>query len=257
MGMNRKIDNWAGQRIWVIGASDGIGAAVARLLLSHGAYVALSARRRERLEHMAAIEPLALALPLDITDHASVLAARDRLLREWGKLDLLLVVAGGYNEMRADSFDLAAANRMIDLNLRGVYHCLDAVLPLLLRQGGGGIGIVASVAGYGGLPKALAYGPTKAALINLSESLYLDLRPRGIGVYQINPGFVDTALTAGNDFHMPALISAEQAAWDVLAGLEGGAFHIHFPRRFSNVLRLMRLLPYRLYFWLVHKVTGL
>jgi NAD(P)-dependent dehydrogenase (short-subunit alcohol dehydrogenase family) len=255
--MNRKIADWVGQRIWVIGASDGIGAAVARLLLDHGAWVALSARRQGLLEQVCAIEPQALALALDITDHASVLAARDRLLREWGRLDLVLVVAGGYNEMRADSFDLAAANRLIDLNVRGVYHCLDAVLPLLLRQGAGGIGIVASVAGYGGLPKALAYGPTKAALINLTESLYLDLHPRGIGVYQINPGFVATALTAGNDFHMPVLISAEQAAWEVLAGLERGAFHIHFPRRFSNVLRLMRLLPYRLYFWLVRRVTGL
>jgi len=255
--MNRKITDWVGRRIWVIGASDGIGAAVARLLLDHGAWVALSARRQGLLEQMCAADPQALALALDITDHASVLAARDRLLREWGRLDLVLVVAGGYNEMRADTFDLAAANRLIDLNLRGVYHCLDAVLPLLLRQGAGGIGIVASVAGYGGLPKALAYGPTKAALINLTESLYLDLHPRGIGVYQINPGFVATALTAGNDFPMPALISAEQAAWEVLEGLERGAFHIHFPRRFSNVLRVMRLLPYRLYFWLVRRVTGL
>lgn len=255
--MNQKIHNWVGQRIWVLGASDGIGAATAKLLLEHGAWVALSARRQEKLNEVCAVEPQAMALALDITDHASVMRARDRLLREWGRLDLVLVVAGGYNEMRADSFDLAAANQLIDLNLRGVYNCLDAVLPLLLRQGAGGIGIVASVAGYGGLPKALAYGPTKAALINLCEGLYLDLRPRGINVYQINPGFVATALTAGNDFAMPALISAERAAWEMVEAMEDGEFHIHFPKRFSNCLRLLRLLPYHLYFWIVHKVTGL
>lgn len=112
------------------------------------------------------------------------------------------------------------------------------------------------MAGYAGLPKALVYGPTKAALINLSESLYLDLQPRGIAVYQINPGFVDTPLTAANDFPMPALMTAEAAAWELLRGMERGQFHIHFPKRFTNGMRLARLLPYRLYFWLVRKVTG-
>jgi short-subunit dehydrogenase len=169
----------------------------------------------------------------------------------------VLVVAGGYNEMRADEFDLAVANQLLDLNVRGVLNCLDAVLPTLLRQGHGGLGIVGSVAGYSGLPKALIYGPTKAAIINLCEALYLDLRPRGIAVYMINPGFVKTPLTAGNDFKMPALLSAEEAAQALVAGLEKGAFHIHFPKRFTNWLRLARLLPYRWYFALIHKVTGL
>jgi short-subunit dehydrogenase len=146
---------------------------------------------------------------------------------------------------------------MIDLNLRGVFNCLDLVLPLLLRQGAGGIGIVSSVAGFGGLPKALVYGPTKAALINLCESLYLDLHPKGIAVYQINPGFVDTPLTANNGFRMPALMTADEAADALVDGLERGQFHIHFPKRFTNSLRLARLLPYRAYFWLIRKVTGL
>jgi NAD(P)-dependent dehydrogenase (short-subunit alcohol dehydrogenase family) len=255
--MNPPIDDWNGKRVWMIGASSGIGAAAASQLLARGARVALSARNAAALEAAVSGAPRALAAPLDITDHASVLRARDMILVGWGGIDLVLVVAGGYNEMRADTFDLAAANAMIDLNLRGVFNCLDAVLPLLLRQGAGGVGIVASVAGYGGLPKALAYGPTKAALINLTESLFLDLRPRGIAVYQINPGFVDTPLTAHNDFPMPALMSADAAAGAMLGGIEAGRFHIHFPRRFTNSLRLARLLPYRLYFWLVHKVTGL
>ena len=198
-----------------------------------------------------------LILPLDITDHASVIAARDQLLKNWGGIDLVMIVAGTYNKMRADSFNLAIANQLVDTNLRGTLNCLDAVLPTLLAQNTGGIGIVASVAGLSGLPEALIYGPTKAALINLCESLYLDLRPRGINVYLINPGFVDTPLTASNEFPMPSLMSAEKAAEELISGIERGQFHIHFPKRFTNFLRLLRLLPYRWYFWLIHKVTGL
>ncbi|NMM26094.1 MAG: SDR family NAD(P)-dependent oxidoreductase [Glaciimonas sp.] len=255
--MNQKISSWHNQRVWVIGASTGIGAETARLLLSKGARVALSARSLETLDTVANRHPNALIAALDIIDHATVVAAHDLIRQQWQSLDLVLVVAGGYNEMRADTFDLAAANRLIDLNLRGVFNCLDAILPDFLKQGCGGIGIVASAAGYSGLPKALIYGPTKAALINLCESLFLDLRPRGIGVYVINPGFVETPLTAGNDFPMPALISAATAAHELVRGMERGQFHIHFPKRFTNWLRLARLLPYRLYFWLIHKGTGL
>ncbi|MES2934793.1 MAG: SDR family NAD(P)-dependent oxidoreductase [Pseudomonadota bacterium] len=255
--MNIPMRDWQGRRVWIIGASTGIGAECARKLLALGAQVALSARQHDTLLTVANGHSNALVQTLDITDHASVLTARDAIVARWHTIDLILVVAGGYNEMRADSFDLAAANRLVDLNLRGVLNCLDAALPLLLTQGAGGIGIVSSVAGYSGLPKALIYGATKAALINLSESLYLDLRPRGINVYLINPGFVDTPLTAGNDFPMPALVSATLAAGYILRGIEAGQFHIHFPKRFTNWLRLARLLPYRLYFWLIHKVTGL
>ena len=111
--------------------------------------------------------------------------------------------------------------------------------------------------GQGGLPQALAYGPTKAALINLAETLYLDLQPQGIGVHVINPGFVETPLTAQNTFAMPALISPEQAADAILAGLEAGHFDIHFPRRFTLWLKLLRLLPRRLYFRIVSRFTGL
>ena len=255
--MNPKIADWGGKRVWVIGASTGIGQACAHLLADLGASVAFSARSIDKLAATVAGTPRALAVPLDVTDSASVASACARIAAQWGGIDLVLVVAGGYNEMRADSIDVDAANAMIDLNLRGAYNCLDVVMPQLLRQGAGGIGLVASVAGFGGLPKALVYGATKAALINLSESLYLDLHRRGIGVYQINPGFVDTPLTAGNDFTMPALMSAGDAASALVDGLERGGFHIHFPKRFTTGLRLARLLPYRLYFWLIHKVTGL
>lgn len=255
--MNPRIRDWQGKRVWIIGASTGIGAEVARLLLDKGARVALSARNREQLQHIAQAYPKARALPLDMTDLVSLQTAHTQLLAEWQQLDLVLVVAGAYNEMRADSFNLADANHVLDVNVRGVYQCLEVILPTLLKQGAGGIGIVGSVAGYSGLPKALAYGPSKAAIINLCESLYVDLHPKNIGVYMINPGFVATPMTANNDFDMPALMTAPAAAQALVQGLEQGEFHIHFPKRFTNWLRLARLLPYRSYFYLVHKVTGL
>lgn len=255
--MNQRIRDWNGKRVWIIGASSGIGAEVARLLLAKGAKVALSARNREQLQQIAQTNTNAQVLPLDMTDIVSLQTAHAQLLAEWQQLDLVLIVAGAYNEMRANSFNLADANHVLDINVRGVYQCLDVVLPTLLKQGAGGIGIVGSVAGYSGLPKALAYGPSKAAIINLCESLYVDLHPKNIAVYMINPGFVATPMTANNDFEMPALMTAPAAAQALVRGLERGEFHIHFPKRFTNWLRLARLLPYRSYFYLVHKVTGL
>ncbi len=255
--MNPRVRDWHGKRVWVIGASTGIGAETAQLLLESGARVAVSARREAALQTVVQGHSHALTLPLDVTRPEQLLQARDRLLAEWQGLDLVLLVAGAYNEMRADGIDLDVVDRLLDLNLRSVFRCLNAVLPTLLAQGEGGVGIVSSVAGYSGLPKALAYGPTKAALINLSESLYFDLHPRGISVYLISPGFVATPATEQNDFAMPGLISARRAAREIVTGIEKGRFHIHFPKRFTNWQRLARLLPYRLYFPLIHKVTGL
>ncbi|MFN5100915.1 MAG: SDR family NAD(P)-dependent oxidoreductase [Burkholderiaceae bacterium] len=255
--MNPKIQDWRGVRVWVVGASTGIGAATAQHLLSLGARVALSARNETALQQLAAGSDNAMILPLDVTNRSQLLAARDQLMAAWQGVDLVLMVAGVYREMRADAIDIDAVEQMLDVNLRAVFHVLDAVLPTMLAQGRGGVGIVSSVAGFGGLPRALGYGPTKAALINLAETLYLDLHAKGLGVYLINPGFVDTPATKQNDFEMPALISPQEAAVQIVQGMERGEFHIHFPRRFTNWLRFAQLLPYRAYFWLIHKVTGL
>ncbi len=254
--MNPAIRDWRNQRVWVIGASSGIGEAVAQHLMMLGARVAVSARNAEALARVVSISTQAVACPLDVTDHASVTRAAHQLDAMWGGFDLVIICAGGYTPMRADGFDLDAAKALVGQNLIGVLHCLDAVLPALLREQAGAIAVVSSVAGFRGLPKALVYGPTKAALINLCESLYLDLRPRGIDVHLVTPGFVDTPMTAQNDFAMPALLSVDEAADALILGIERGQFHVHFPRRFTLLMRLLRLLPYRLYFWLVQKVTA-
>jgi short-subunit dehydrogenase len=134
---------------------------------------------------------------------------------------------------------------------------LDAVLPGLIARGSGHISLISSVAGFRGLPKSLAYGPTKAALTNLAETLYLDLEPLGLGVSVVHPGFVQTPLTAQNDFSMPSLITPEQAAAAMLDGWARGAFDIHYPKRFTRWMKLLRLLPYRAYFPAVRRFTGL
>jgi NAD(P)-dependent dehydrogenase (short-subunit alcohol dehydrogenase family) len=255
MALNPRIASWQGQRVWVIGASYGIGAAIARRLINDGARVAMSARSRELLDAIAEGND-ALVEVLDVTDPASVKKAAKAILDAWGSIDLVMIVAGTHIEMRADTFDMPRATRLFEVNVMGVLHCLDAVLPVLLRQGRGGVAIVSSVAGYRGLPKSLIYGPTKAALINLAESLYIDLAPRGIGVHLINPGFVDTPLTQKNEFRMPALIPADEAARLTLEGIADGEFETHFPKRFTNVMRLLRTLPYPAYFAAVRRFTG-
>lgn len=258
MSLNQPIRDWRGKRVWVIGASSGIGAALARALLTQGARVALSARNAHGLEQIAATPgATALVLPLDITDAAAMAPALQRVVAAWGGIDLVVWCAGSHHPVRAWELDAADARRLVDVNLNGVINGLPALVRQLLQQNSGGMAIVSSVAGYGGLPSALVYAATKAALINLAETLYLDLAPRGIGVYLINPGFVKTPLTDKNTFKMPALISADEAAREIIAGFARGSFEIHFPRRFTLWLKLLRLLPYRLYFALIHKGTGM
>lgn len=253
MTLNTGIRDWAARRVWIIGASSGIGASLARALLARGARVAVSARRADALAALVADQDPSrtLVLPLDMTQPAEVAAAEARLASAWLGYDLVVVMAGDYTPMRAADFDLARARALLEVNLAGPLNVLAAVLPRLLAQGTGALALVSSVAGYRGLPRSLAYGPGKAALINLAESLYFDLHPRGIDVCVVNPGFVRTPLTAGNDFEMPALITAEDAATEIIAGFARGDFEIHFPRRFTRLMKLLRHLPYGLFFPLV------
>jgi len=251
---------WAGKRVWLIGASSGIGLACAQALAHAGAQVVVSARQVDALAGRPHIHPV----PLDVTDTASVQAATAQVMGSvlqhpslGGPLDLVVYCAGHYHAQRATDYDLADMLRHQEVNYAGALRVLDVVLPLLLAQGQGHISLVSSVAGWRGLPNGLAYGPTKAALTHLAESLFLDLQDRGIGVSVISPGFVATPLTAQNNFQMPALMTPDQAATAMLKGWAQGAFDIHFPKRFTLWLKLLRLLPYRWYFALVRRWTGL
>ena len=251
--MNPKITDWRGKRVWLLGASSGIGAALARELAGRGARLALSGRDGEKLKALAVAD--ALLLPCDVTDAASVAAARASLRGAMGGIDLVVYLAGDYVPLGAGDFDLERAEKIIDVNFRGAMRLSANMLPDLLAEGGG-IAFVASVAGYRGLPKALAYGPGKAALIHFAECLHLELAPKGIGVWIINPGFVATRLTEKNEFDMPALMTPEAAALATIDGFGTGHFEIHYPKRFTRLMKLLALLPYGWYFPLVRRVTG-
>jgi len=253
MALNPPITDWRGKTVWLIGASSGIGRATAELLHSLGAKVVVSARQTAALDTFVAEHPGAQALPLDAGDLAAVRAAAASL----DHLDTVVYCAGYYRPQRATAYSLVEMQQHLQVNYVGALHMLDAVLPMLLRQGHGHISLVASVAGYSGLPQSLAYGPTKAALINLAETLYLDLHDSGIGVSLICPGFVQTQLTAQNEFAMPVLITPGQAATAILRGWESGQFEIHFPKRFTRWMKTLRLLPYRAYFPAIRRMTGL
>ncbi len=257
MALNPPMSDWPGRVAWLVGASTGIGRETAKLLHARGAKVIVSARNAAALREFEAEQPGSLGLALDVGDAGALAHAARRIVADHGRIDLAMYCAGHYRAMRAADFDLDEALRHVRINYDGALNLLAPLLPILRRQAGGHLSLVASVAGYRGLPQSLAYGPTKAALINLAQTLYLDLQPLGIGVSVINPGFVRTPLTANNAFDMPALIDADEAAREIVAGWAKGRFEIHFPRRFTLWLKALRHLGDAAYFSAIRRATGL
>lgn len=252
--LNPPMTNWHSKTVWVVGASSGIGQATAAQLHGLGARVVVSARQAQSLNAFVQAHPGSQALALDATDAQAVKATAAHLLAQ-GPLDCVMYCAGHYTAMRADAMDVPDMKRHFEVNHFGALYVLDAVLPAFIARGAGHISLVGSVAGYRGLPQSLAYGPTKAALINLAETLYLDLHRKGLGVSIINPGFVQTPLTAANDFAMPALLTPEQAASAIVKGWAQGAFEIHFPKRFTLWMQALRVLPNRWFFALAKRLA--
>lgn len=257
MALNPRITDWTGLVVWLVGASTGIGRATAAALHARGAKVVVSARNAAALRAFEQTHPGSIGLALDVTNRAAVAQAAWHVAQLHGRIDLVLYCAGYYKALRATQFKLDEALRHHEVNYVGALHLLDGVLPVLLEQKSGHLSLVSSVAGYRGLPNSLAYGPTKAALINLAETLYLDLRPLGIGASVINPGFVETPLTAQNEFQMPALLTPEQAADEILKGWAKGDFEIHFPKRFTLCLKALTHVSDALYFRAIRWSTGL
>ena len=241
----------SGQRIWLTGASSGIGEALVEPLVRRGARVAITARRSGLLDIIAArhahggSSPV-LSVAADMTDRDAVRAAATQIEAAWGGIDLAIFNAGGSvgDRTRFRGDDCAAT---MTLNYFSVVYGIDAVLPGMLARGNGRIAAVASLAGYRATPSAAAYGASKAAVIHLLDSLRFELAPRGVGITVINPGFVRTPLTAPNTFPMPFVMDAGEAAERIVRGLERGDKEIHFPARLSWTMKLLRVLPYGLY----------
>lgn len=245
------------ERVWIVGASYGIGAALARHLAAEGKEVWASARSADKLAAMAADSGGRIrALPLDVTDAASVRAALDEMEAAAGPPDTVVLNAGSHQPVAARDFRAEDLRRLIELNVMGVANGIETVLPGMLRRNRGRLAVVASVAGYAGLPTSAYYGCTKGGLINMVESLAFDLRKTGVKLQLINPGFVKTPLTDKNEFDMPFLVSAEHAAAVIAKGLASDRFEIAFPTTFVLILKALQFLPYRLYFALVGRGTG-
>lgn len=255
--LNPSVRDWSGRKVWIIGASSGIGAALARSLLDQGAHVALSARRQEQLEVVAQGHAHAHVVPFDVTDEHAWDGVVDQVEQLLGPIDLVVFGAARYDPQHVWNLDMRSVRESYNLNVVCAYLAASKIAPRLIAQGHGGIAMIGSISGYTGLPRAIVYGATKAALQNLTETMYLELAPKGVSVYLISPGFVKTPMTQGNDFDMPGLMTPEQAAQAILQGIAKGRFEIRFPRGFANVLRLISQLPYRIRFALLHRATGL
>lgn len=235
---------------WVTGASTGIGADICRQLAAQGVVVAASARNVEALKTLGSGIH---AFPLDVSDETAVAATFVAIEKAHGPIDLIVAGAGIYTPASAADFQTKMFRQMYEVNYLGVVNMLAAVLPTFRARRAGHLSWIASVSGYRGLPKAAAYGPTKAALINLAESLQPELARDGVKVSVINPGFVRTPMTAVNDFEMPFLMEPADAARATIAGLAKGKFEVAYPAPFVAILKIGRLLPYRLFLWVSRK----
>jgi NAD(P)-dependent dehydrogenase (short-subunit alcohol dehydrogenase family) len=238
-------------RVWVTGASSGIGEALVARLLRSGARVAVTARRADRLEALADAWRRegrdVIVAPADVADRAAVHEAARAVEAAWGGIDLAVFNAGFSRRLSWTEFNAQDFVDIFAVNVFGVMYGLEAVLPGMLRRRAGRIAAVASLAGYRGAPTLAGYGTSKAALIHAMDSLRFDLAPHGIGVTLISPGYVRTPMTAGHRYWMPALMDAGKAADIIARGLERDRREIHFPARLSWTLKFLRVLPYPLY----------
>ena len=234
-----------GARIWVTGASTGIGAALARELADRGARVAISARSADQLAEVAAGRMA--VVPVDVTDRAATVAAGQAVREALGGLDVAVLNAGTWSSFHVEPWDSALFAEHLQVNVMGAVHTMEAVVPQMVAAGSGRVVGVASVAGYRGLPGSEAYGAGKAALINLLESLRGTLAPRGIVVQTVNPGFVTTRMTDRNRFPMPFKVPAEVAARTIADGIARDRAEIVFPLPMAVLMKVVRVLPVRVW----------
>lgn len=245
---------------WCTGAGKGIGRSVAIRLAREGVTLAASSRTAEDLESLAreaaSSSGRIVPYPLDVTEAQAVGCVVDAIERDLGPLDLAILNAGTHTPLGAADFDAAVFRKLMETNFMGTVHALDAVLARFIERRAGHVAVVASVAGYRGLPTASAYGASKAALINMCEALKPDLDRYGVQITLINPGFVKTPLTERNEFKMPFLMEVEDAAARIVDGLKKERFEVTFPKRFTWGMKLARCLPYAAYFALTRRIAA-
>ena len=243
------------KKIWITGASSGIGKSVAEKFANEGWKVAVSARRKELLDELAK-DPNIVSFPLDVTNRNQINEVFKNIIDNFGDLDICLFSSGTYEPKDEQNIDPDKIKNVINVNFLGVIDCVKSVERYFKDKKSGHISIVSSIAGYRGLPNSSGYGPSKAALTNFSESIYFDFKKFGVRVSVISPGFIKTPLTEKNEFPMPFLKTPEYAAEKIFNGLvKSSAFEIHFPKGVTLTLKFLRILPYRLYLFLVDKLV--
>lgn len=246
--------------VWITGASSGLGRALSLEMAGRGYRLALTARKRDQLDVLASeiaaqnSGAQAYVAEGDVTDRARMAEIVSRM-EEHGGVDIAVLNAGIYIPIDGTKPDLDAMHTTFDVNLKGTSNCMVPLVDVMKPRRKGQISIVASVAGYSGLPMAMAYGATKAGLINLAESFRLDADRMGITIQLVNPGFVETPATDENPFDMPFLLKVDDAAKRMANGIETGRFEVTFPKRFTYMLKVLRLLPNDLYHWLISRGT--
>lgn len=241
--------SYQGEHIWIIGASSGIGRALADELASRGANLTISARRTSELKQLASeilkknTTNTVNVAPLDVTNEPMVKTVAQNIARKSGQIDRIIFMAATYTRPQTvRDIDIEKARTIIDVNLTGGLIISKTALDLFAGQSHGQLALCASVAGYIGLPRGQIYSATKAALINLAQTLAVEADAH-IDIKLINPGFVETPMTDENDFDMPMIITPQRAALAISRGLKGSGFEIHFPKKFTTIMKLLKVLP--------------
>ena len=241
------------KKVWITGASSGIGKALAKKFATEGWKVAASARRKEILDEMSNHENI-FSYPLDVTNQDQIKTSFEKIIEDFEGLDLCVFSSGTYDPKLEQEINVKQNKFVMETNFFGVLYCINAVENYFKNKKAGHISIVSSIAAYRGLPNSSGYGPSKAALTNLAESLYFDFKKHNVRISLVSPGFIKTPLTDKNEFPMPFIKSPEFAAKKMFNGLtKSKAFEIHFPKALTILLKIFRILPYKIYLFLIDK----
>jgi len=244
------------KKVWITGASSGIGKAVAEKFAKEGWKVAVSARRKEILDSMANNQNIT-SFPLDVVSKEGCINVFESIISKFNTIDLCIFCSGTYERKLEQDINIENMKLTMEVNFFGTVNCVKAIEKYFKNRKNGHISIVSSIAGYRGLPKSSGYGPSKAALSNLAESLYFDFKRHNIKVSLISPGFIKTPMTDKNEFHMPFIKSPEFAADKIYDGLiKSNAFEITFPKQLTIIFKFLKILPNKIYLFLVSKILG-